>query len=467
MQKKIVAAAAAILCASALPALAQSTGASKVELWGIVDAAVRHTNNEGANRSGLTKMVGGGMSQSRWGIKVEEDLGGGTKAFAEVENRFNADDGTVSTPFFQLSYVGLQGKYGRVSMGRQWNVLFDVVTSTYASFPYSPYMDAYKPELGMAAGARTSNALKYTLATPDRRWVGSLQYSFGEGNNADRFVQPGLAAANANMAVNAANIQAAGNAAAAAAMAAGATQAEAFAIGQAAGQRAGAQYAAQGIGGYLQGAGNDIRTVGQGAMKTMGGFLRYSADGISVGAGYLQTKLPGGSKLDAWTLGGSYRSGPLYLNLGYGHNKFKAVTAGAGADQSAQLSAAIRSNVDRAILGSMWSGQTNGGFQPGNADKRNMWKIGFGYQVTPQLNAGLHYFHAKQKGDPTGTSNGKANFIVAAADYAFSKRTDAYLAVDHTKVSGGAGMAIENPALTGGVAVRKRTGFTIGLRHRF
>ncbi len=47
-------------------------------------------------------------------------------------------------------------------MGRQWNVLFDVVTCTYASFPYSPYMDAYKPELGMAMGARTSDALKYT-----------------------------------------------------------------------------------------------------------------------------------------------------------------------------------------------------------------------------------------------------------------------------------------------------------------
>jgi LPXTG-motif cell wall-anchored protein len=29
-------------------------------------------------------------------------------------------------------------------MGRQWNVLFDVVTSTYASFPYSPYMDAFE-----------------------------------------------------------------------------------------------------------------------------------------------------------------------------------------------------------------------------------------------------------------------------------------------------------------------------------
>jgi predicted porin len=140
---------------------------------------------------GLTKMIGGGMSQSRWGLNVEEDLGGGSKALAHVEHRFNADTGEkdATAPFFQLSYVGLQGPYGKLTMGRQWNVLFDVVTSTYASFPYSPYMDAYKPELGMAAGARSSNSLKYTLATPSRNWVGTLQYSFAEGNNTDALVR--------------------------------------------------------------------------------------------------------------------------------------------------------------------------------------------------------------------------------------------------------------------------------------
>ena len=184
MQKKIVAMAATMLCATAIPAMAQTTGASKVELWGIADAAIRHTTNEGKDKGGLTKLIGGGMSQSRWGINVEEDLGGGSKALVHMEHRFNLDTGEkdATAPFFQLAYVGLQGPYGRLTMGRQWNVLFDVVSSTYASFPYSPYMDAYKPELGMAAGARSSNALKYTLATPDRSWVGTLQYAFAEGN---------------------------------------------------------------------------------------------------------------------------------------------------------------------------------------------------------------------------------------------------------------------------------------------
>ena len=75
---------------------------------------------------------------------------------------------------------------------------------------------------------------------------------------------------------------------------------------------------------------------------------------------------------------------------------------------------------------------------------------------------GLHYFHGKQSGSATGVSNGKANFVVAVADYAFSKRTDAYVGIDNTRLSGG-----DNVYLDAASKARSRTGFTIGLRHRF
>ncbi|MFC4621926.1 porin [Comamonas nitrativorans] len=427
-------------------ALAQSTP-SKVELWGVVDAAVRHTTNEGADKSGLTKMIGGGMSQSRFGINVEEDLGGGSKAIAHLEHRFNADTGMKDTtaPFFQLAYVGLQGPYGRLTMGRQWNVLFDVVTSTYASFPYSPYMDAYKPELGMAAGARTSNALKYTLATPDRKWVGTLQYSFGEKNNtkpvqdfAFRADQLGAYGINANT----------------------------YVFHPVTGAATGAHGAIQTA--ILNNADQvgttplkqTVEDVGMGAMKTFGGFLRYSANGLSLGAGALRTKLPGGSNLDAYTLGGSYRTGPWYFNAGYGLNKFKPVGTGNTAGSY------VNYLTDRQILNKMWSGQTNGGFYGGyfenGADKRQMFKVGFGYQATKQLNLGAHFFRAKQSGSSDGGDNGNANFMVVAADYAFSKRTDAYAAIDYTKVSGGDRLVIDRIS-----KAKTRTGITVGLRHRF
>ena len=391
--KKIL--AAGLLVAPFTVAMAQSS----VTLYGIVDAAVRRTNNEGpAGNIGMsqTQMIGGGMSQSRWGINVEEDLGGGSKALAFLENRFDADAGNsaIGAPFFQLSYVGLQGPYGRLTAGRQWNVLFDVVTSTYASFPYSPYMEAYKPEIGMSMGSRSNNMLKYTAEYGPFR--GSLQYSMDEGNTVDAL---------------------------------GATAAAA------------------------------------GAFKTAGGYLRYSANGISAGAGYLNTTLPGGTKVDAWTVGTSYRSGPLYVNLGYAVNERKG---GAYALNTGSI-------VDSGVLGAFWSGSSNGGFLPGtpatgaanianlrdHANKRDMFKVGIGYQITPAINLGGHYYNAKQSGSASGAFNGRAHFYVAVVDYAFSKRTDAYFGVDRTRVTGGTGMALSANG------ARTRTGITVGLRHRF
>ena len=395
------------LCATGM-ACAQAAGSSKVELWGIVDAAVRYTTNEEPEQKSLTKMIGGGMSQSRWGINVTEDLGGGNTALVVLENRFDADAGNAAAnaPFFQLAHVGLQTPYGRLTAGRQWNVLFDVVTSTYASFPYSPYMEAYKPELGMAMGGRTSNMLKYTFATQDRSLVGSLQYSFDE-NNDTKDIEAGLPG-------NAAQLPA------------------------------------------LIGA-KALSTINGGAWKTVGGYLRYApGNGLAVGGGYLRTTLPGGTDVDAWTLGGSYRTGPWYLSAGYGLNKAKFTTAGANPIQN------IRNQLDGAILGVFWAGQTNGGFIPGDADKRQLFKLGVGYQVTSALNVGAHYFHAKQSGSTTGRSDGKANFFIVAADYAFSKRTDAYVALDNTRISGGEAIFMDSVS-----KARSRTGFTVGVRHRF
>lgn len=398
----------AIALASGSAFAQASTSTSSVQLYGIVDMAYRYTNNEGAGKDGLSKMIGGGMSQSRWGINVDEDLGGGSKALVTLENRFDADSGTpaANAPFFQLAHVGLQGPYGRLTAGRQWNVLFDVVTSTYASFPYSPHMEAYKPELGMAMGARTSNMLKYTFATPDRSFVGSLQYSFDENNDTK--------ALEAQLPTFTTPLQ-----------------------------------TSQAVGSYVG------STLNGGAWQTAGGYLRYAANGFALGGGFMRTTLPGGTDVDAWTLGGSYRTGPWYFSTGYGLNKAKyaAVTSPVQG---------FRNIVDRALLGQFWAGQTNGGFQPGDADKRQLFKVGVGYQLTPQLNLGAHYFRGKQSGSVNGTSNGNANFYVAVADYAFSKRTDAYFGVDHTSISGGTAVVLDTAS-----GARSRTGITAGIRHRF
>lgn len=366
MKKSFVKKTLALAVLGSLGSLAYAQ--SSVQLYGIVDAAVRTTTNHGK-----TQMVGGGMSQSRWGINVTEDLGGGLAAIANLENRFLTDSGTTaSANYFQQSWVGLRSKsFGQLTLGRQYNVLFDVVTSTYASFPYSPYMEVYKPEIGLSMGARNNNMLKYVAEFGAVR--GGLQYSFDE-KRADN--------------------------------------------------------------------------------KSAGAYLRYSANGVSLGGAYLYTKMPGGTEFDAYTLGGSYKTGPWYFSAGYGLNKRKN-----------DLGVSPAGIPDAAIIAAYWATETNGGFQSGDSKKRQLFQLGAGYQVTPQLNLGVHYYHAKQNGSASGGFNNKADFIVAVADYAFSKRTDAYFGVDYTRVRGGAGSYIEKTAA--GDLVRNRTGITVGLRHRF
>ncbi len=189
MKKSLVALAA--LSAIAGAAQAQSS----VTLYGIVDAAVRISDNEGAGKDNVTRMVGGGLSQSRWGMTINEDLGGGLRAVANMEQRFTSDDGALANVAqWSQVWVGLQSStLGRVTLGRQYSVIFDVVTSTYPSFKFSPYIETFKHEtVFMGNGgtnasaaatnyyARFPNSVKYTLATGGL--LLAAQVSAGEGS---------------------------------------------------------------------------------------------------------------------------------------------------------------------------------------------------------------------------------------------------------------------------------------------
>lgn len=181
MKKALLATAVLAACTSS--AWAQSS----VTLYGIVDAALRYTSNANPGQS-TKQMVPGGMSQSRLGVNVTEDMGGGLKALVNLEHRLNSDTGTVAAAdFWRQAWVGLQSSdFGQVRLGRQYNVLFDLYTSTYASFPYSPYIEAYKPEIGLSMAARQSNMFKYLGQVG--HVYGEIQVSAGEGTSQDKAV---------------------------------------------------------------------------------------------------------------------------------------------------------------------------------------------------------------------------------------------------------------------------------------
>lgn len=368
-----------LLAASVSAAYAQSS----VTLYGIVDGGVRITDNEGAGVGGqgsITRVVGGGFSQSRLGVNVTEDLGGGMKVLANLEHRLNLDSGASNPaplPFWMQSWVGLQSSdFGRVTIGRQYNVLFDLVTSTYVSYPYSPYFDVYKPEVGLALSARADNMVKYLFEQGPIR--GELQMSAGEG----------------------------------------------------------------------------------GAGRTVGGILRYSADGISAGVGAQDYQLASGAKIKATTFGGSYKMGDWYVNAGWGENKVSGTPT--AADATTIASTLLWASFNNGGTG--YSAALGGAAGLLGLKKREMWTIGLNYQMSPQLNVGTHLYSAKQSG-ALAALDLKATFWSAVADYALSKRTDAYVEVDRTKLTGPNASLNSSSGTPNGA--KDRLGYTIGLRHRF
>ena len=125
MKKSLVALAA--LAATA--AFAQSS----VTLYGIADAYVGQTKFEGGPTQ--TVVNSGGLSQSRIGLSVKEDLGAGLNAFAVVEYGIDLDGGNNnngqqmqrSASAVRTSIVGLSGSFGKVALGAQQSPLSDVL----------------------------------------------------------------------------------------------------------------------------------------------------------------------------------------------------------------------------------------------------------------------------------------------------------------------------------------------------
>ena len=253
MNQATAALTAFVFCAAA-PASAQTM----VTLYGTVDAALRHTSNDGpaaqARRS-RTAMVGGGLSGSKWGMYGIEDLGGGNQIHFSLEQGIQTQTGAlaVTGADFQQSWVALHSpRFGRITLGRNYHALFELYAITFAAYPYLPlYFNAYKPELSMAVGARSNELLKYSHT------LGNFRVHLETTLRGEQQVEvPGLP---------------------------------------------------------------DSYSVGG---KSHAGFVRWGEGGLALGAGYLQRSFgTPGKHLRAGVLGGSYRSGPWYFTSHYGINK--------------------------------------------------------------------------------------------------------------------------------------------------
>ncbi|HEX7641476.1 MAG TPA: porin [Burkholderiaceae bacterium] len=392
----------AILGAAALAsgsAFAQTSGTS-VELYGILDVAVGHVEHSfsvdpnfpfGVNpvsptssahvTNSVNGMFNGGVSDSRWGIRGTEDLGGGVKAFFVLESGFNVPDGVLNNGtaslagnsgttgpnvsantslngqlFNRQSNVGLSaGELGSVAFGRNYGPIFDITVAydpVQAADLFSPlgFSGTYGGGGGVSEDTRIDNSIRY------KNKIGDVNF--------------------------------------------------------------GGFYKAGGVAGLDQ---------AQGGWGINGG---YEAYGFGIQAAYEEftdalktgnSTVPGDINLtnyntDAFFIAAKYHFGEATVRGGY-----ESYTLKAPSDTLASMGVT-------SLYGYTVGNATSASANFSAADQRtDIWFIGGDYNFTPQLNLALGFYDVQPKqSDDSKQLNGNAYYYSALLDYSFTKRTDVY-----------------------------------------
>lgn len=116
----------AFTAAALLAVLCGHGQAQNVTIYGILDTGVEHVSKAagGSGNDSLTRLNAGGIAPPIWGFRGSEDLGGGMKAFFNLEGDF--DSGTGGARFGTLGLfgrqanVGISGSFGTITLGRQY-----------------------------------------------------------------------------------------------------------------------------------------------------------------------------------------------------------------------------------------------------------------------------------------------------------------------------------------------------------
>jgi predicted porin len=191
MKKAMIAGVVAGL--SSVAAQAQSS----VTLYGLVDVGFEHLTNANASGQAQNALLSGKWLPSRWGLKGTEDLGGGMKALFQLENGFNANDGSFMSPgveFNRAAWVGLSSNVaGTLTLGRQYSVQFDK-TLFYDPTLFGAY-SILSLNMIPVQTQRVNNSVKYK-SNEYAGFSAEAMYGFGQqlpGNaSAGRYIGAGL-----------------------------------------------------------------------------------------------------------------------------------------------------------------------------------------------------------------------------------------------------------------------------------
>jgi predicted porin len=146
----------AVLSALSLAGAAQAQ--SNVQVYGLIDAGVEYVDHAASNGNSTVRVVSGGKNTTRWGFRGTEDLGGGLKAVFGLEGGILLDTGNADGALFKRqAYVGLDGKLGRVVLGRSFTTVYDFVIK------FDPM--GFAPNYSWATSGAATGPSKYGMTT--------------------------------------------------------------------------------------------------------------------------------------------------------------------------------------------------------------------------------------------------------------------------------------------------------------
>jgi predicted porin len=142
---------------------ANSMAQSSTTLYGVVDDSFSFTNNQtGAHNY---QVVNGGRGSSKWGFRTVEDLGGGLNAVAVLENGFDINTGKFGNGgrlFGRQSYVALNGPFGSIRLGRQYDLIADSLMPLASSLQFGGVLTTRAGDVDNVWGDYSvSNTIKY------------------------------------------------------------------------------------------------------------------------------------------------------------------------------------------------------------------------------------------------------------------------------------------------------------------
>lgn len=197
-----------LVLASLLAAFGAVSAQSSVTLYGVVDADIGQSKTTTTTAAGVSTVVSSsalsregrdyGLSGSRFGFKGTEALGGGMTATFQTEHGTDAYAGRLAqginyagaSTSGRQTWVGLNGAFGTVSLGRQYTPFWGSVAG---NADYDGLTGAYSTTSQNNGNAvRASGALKFSSAN-----YSGLSFSLLAGKDKATTTAAGVLTANA------------------------------------------------------------------------------------------------------------------------------------------------------------------------------------------------------------------------------------------------------------------------------